>query len=285
MVKIPTKEELIKLYIEEKRNQEEIAKIFSVHRKTVGRWLKKYSIKKTRKEITSDFNESYFKEHGVKTPAERAQVRAKMVSTNLRKYGNPSSLHGTRQSELEKILKEKLGVVNPSHLKLSKETREILLSKESLKTFLLSEDNTSSKIISQKLMISVCTFNRYIKKYGLEEYVDRQLSRGASFIEDFLTYNDILFEKEKTFPGCEGDHRPLFFDFYISELNLLIEFDGRQHFIPVEFWGGEDGLIKRQKYDTIKNNYAKKHNIKLIRFNYLQSEEEIKSQLMENMKI
>jgi hypothetical protein len=49
---------------------------------------------------------------------------------------------------------------------------------------------------------------------------------------------------------------------------MLIEYDGEQHFNSINYWGGDEKLKKIQIYDTIKNEYAKRNNIKLIRIPY-----------------
>lgn len=280
-----SKEKLFHLYIEEKMTQDEIAEIYGVSRKTIGKWLRHYGIKKSRKEITKEIQDRHYQEFGVRTPAERKEIRDKIVSTNIEKYGNPSSLHGKNQDKTNKALLNAIGAENPSYLRLNPEARETLLNKETFRDFLAKEDNTSSKIISSKLSISVATFNRYVKKYGLEHMVDRQQSRGAAYIKYLLEENGLLFETEKTFPTCRGLNNPLPFDFYVESHNLLIEFDGRQHFEPIEYWGGEEGFKTRQFYDSLKNSFAEENGFKLLRFNYLQSEEVIEKEFKKSVKI
>lgn len=58
------------------------------------------------------------------------------------------------------------------------------------------------------------------------------------------------------------------FDFYLPDYNLLIEYDGEQHFKPVDIWGGEQGFARQQILDGIKNKFASDHKIKLIRVPY-----------------
>lgn len=48
----------------------------------------------------------------------------------------------------------------------------------------------------------------------------------------------------------------------------LIEFDGEQHQNKVQFFNGEEGYLKTQTSDKLKNEYAKSHNIPLIRIPY-----------------
>lgn len=61
------------------------------------------------------------------------------------------------------------------------------------------------------------------------------------------------------------------FDFAIfnnGKLLGLIEYDGQQHFEPVEFWGGEKQLKNQQERDKNKNDWCKNNNIRLIRIPY-----------------
>lgn len=90
-------------------------------------------------------------------------------------------------------------------------------------------------------------------------------------IKEFLEDNNIEFETEKTFSTCKY-RKPLRFDFYIPEYNLLIEYDGIQHFEPTR---GQNELKLTQLRDKIKNDWIKSNkninNISLIRINYKQN--------------
>jgi len=91
-------------------------------------------------------------------------------------------------------------------------------------------------------------------------------SKGERDIRLFLTNKNIFFIQQYRFPDCK-DKRSLPFDFYLPSINTCIEFDGEQHFKIKNQWGGEDGLLDRQKKDKVKNEYCIKNNIKLIRLN------------------
>lgn len=58
------------------------------------------------------------------------------------------------------------------------------------------------------------------------------------------------------------------FDFYIPDYNTLIEFDGEQHFKPIKYFGGLSAFKVRKRRDDIKTEYAKTHNMMLIRIPY-----------------
>ena len=98
-------------------------------------------------------------------------------------------------------------------------------------------------------------------------------SQGERKISNYLEQNNIIFEREKKFDDCKGKKYMLPFDFYLSEYNILIEFDGKQHYIPVNFYGCSDEQAQKIhleliKNDKIKNKYCDDNNIHLIRIPY-----------------
>ncbi len=59
------------------------------------------------------------------------------------------------------------------------------------------------------------------------------------------------------------------FDFYLPNLNICIEFDGRQHYnIDNSYFGGEEEFLRIKERDGIKNQYCKDNDITLIRIPY-----------------
>lgn len=90
-------------------------------------------------------------------------------------------------------------------------------------------------------------------------------SIGERKIRIYLESNNICFEQEKWFPDCI-DIRPLPFDFYLPDYNMVIEFDGEQHYKQGHFT--HSNLSYTQAHDAIKNKYCNNNNIKLIRIPY-----------------
>jgi very-short-patch-repair endonuclease/formate dehydrogenase assembly factor FdhD len=74
------------------------------------------------------------------------------------------------------------------------------------------------------------------------------------------------------------------YDFYLPELNILIEYDGRQHFEPVEAWGGQEALLQTQKNDQLKNELATTLGLKLIRISY-KNKKDINNTLKNELRI
>ena len=92
-------------------------------------------------------------------------------------------------------------------------------------------------------------------------------SKGEKKIQEVLISNNIIFKQQYTFNNCKNI-KYLPFDFYLPQYNCCIEYDGEQHFKPIEFYGGEDEYLKCKERDNIKTQYCKDKNIKLIRIPY-----------------
>ena len=66
-------------------------------------------------------------------------------------------------------------------------------------------------------------------------------SIGENRIRRFLDMHNIEYEPQKFFDDLKGvKNRVLTFDFYLPRFNLLIEFQGKQHEKPIEYFGGEE---------------------------------------------
>lgn len=91
-----------------------------------------------------------------------------------------------------------------------------------------------------------------------------KLSKGELKIKNFLEKNGYVYIQEKKFKSL-GQLR---FDFYLPDYNIIIEFDGKQHFEESSKFGGKNGLLKVQNNDKIKNEYCSNNNIQIIRIKY-----------------
>lgn len=93
-------------------------------------------------------------------------------------------------------------------------------------------------------------------------------SRAEKIICSFLKKNGINYIAEHTFSDLK-DKGFLRYDFYLPEKNLLIEYDGAQHFLfPNTLHKSRDEFESQQKRDKLKTEYAEKNNINLLRINY-----------------
>lgn len=99
-------------------------------------------------------------------------------------------------------------------------------------------------------------------------------SIGEIKIKSILEKNNILFKQEQAFSDLTSQyHGFLRYDFAIYKNNKiirLIEFDGEHHFKENvgKGWCNEDYFKRVCINDKLKNNYAKEHNIPLVRIPY-----------------
>lgn len=96
-------------------------------------------------------------------------------------------------------------------------------------------------------------------------------SKGEIKVKNYLEDKNIFYEPRKKFCECRYK-KPLFFDFFLPQYNIVIEFDGRQHFEPVQF--SRDSLKNEKSFkigkirDRIKDLFCKNNHIKMIRIPY-----------------
>ena len=126
-------------------------------------------------------------------------------------------------------------------------------------------------------------YGAYIKKTSIEQDIDEREAEnivremkgipkiGERWISETMLFNyiDILFPQytvqREASPAWLGQQR---LDIFIPELNLAIEYQGQQHYHPVDLFGGEEGLIKTKERDKIKAKKCKAEGIELIYFTY-----------------
>jgi hypothetical protein len=95
-------------------------------------------------------------------------------------------------------------------------------------------------------------------------------SKGEIKVARYLSDKNIKFTPQKTFQTLRNIGL-LKCDFYLEDLNLLIEYDGEYHHKPVRGSTTENkqkNLEVTQRRDKIKNEWARKNNIPLLRIPY-----------------
>lgn len=104
---------------------------------------------------------------------------------------------------------------------------------------------------------------------------------GEAWATETLLYQLVcqLLPKEKIY----RHYRPEFLEYleldvFIPRLNVGIEYQGIQHFEPVEHWGGKESLMQVKERDKKKKNLCSINGIKLIYFYHY---EELNRELVE----
>jgi len=57
-------------------------------------------------------------------------------------------------------------------------------------------------------------------------------------------------------------------DIFVPSLNLAVEYQGEQHFMPIDAWGGEDSFEKTQQRDEEKRRRCESKGVKLLYFDH-----------------
>jgi hypothetical protein len=105
--------------------------------------------------------------------------------------------------------------------------------------------------------------------------------------EGWVSETDLYKRIKNDFPEIEIIHhgRPDFlgrqeYDIWMPKYKIAIEYQGVQHYKPLEIWGGEEGLRKRQELDKKKKEISMKNDVSIV---YV-DENYIYSDLVENIK-
>lgn len=92
----------------------------------------------------------------------------------------------------------------------------------------------------------------------------RGLEIGKNYFTSVRSNKNFWLKKEKikykyqfVFPGLK-DKKNLFYDFFLKEKNLLIEYNGKQHYDKKSFGKTYKEFLLQKHHDWLKRNYAKK---------------------------
>lgn len=121
-------------------------------------------------------------------------------------------------------------------------------------------------------------FKEFVEAFDLQDYVDlsSNMSSGEKEIEGLFNNGGINFKNQYKDDRC-AHINPLPFDFVVfnkdSKIKFLLEYDGEQHFMPIDFSGrGEEWAASQFKNiqikDKIKNDFSIKYKIPLVRLPY-----------------
>lgn len=92
-------------------------------------------------------------------------------------------------------------------------------------------------------------------------------SMGEKRIRLYLEKRGFMFTRQYPIT-FKGNNYKL--DFFIPSRNLIIEYNGEQHYKPVEMFGGAKAFHKQQQRDKNVRDYCKDNNIYLLEISYLQ---------------
>lgn len=92
-------------------------------------------------------------------------------------------------------------------------------------------------------------------------------SHGEKYIRNYLDKNNINYIPQKKFKELK-DKDYLSYDFYLPDYNMLIEYQGKQHYESIDYFGGDNKFKNQQYHDKLKKEYAKDNGYKLLELHY-----------------
>ena len=99
---------------------------------------------------------------------------------------------------------------------------------------------------------------------GVSQIVGKWISEVEllKIVRDLFPDEKVLYQSSPEWLGLQR------FDIFIPNLGVAIEYQGRQHFEPVDFFGGQEAFLRLQERDKKKANLCARNNVTLVYFRY-----------------
>lgn len=95
-------------------------------------------------------------------------------------------------------------------------------------------------------------------------------SKGEHIIKQILDKNGINYVDQYKIDISKDINSSgyTYIDFYLPDLNIVIEYNGIQHYMPIKHFGGELRFAQQKRRDSYVRKYCIKRGIKLIEVSY-----------------
>lgn len=119
--------------------------------------------------------------------------------------------------------------------------------------------------------------NNHLKDCGCPK-CNRSL--GEKQIENILEKHHIEYKAQYKITNDLIPNKHFIADFYIlyNNIAIIIEYNGKQHYEPIEYFGGKERFKKQQERDELLRKFCQFHNIKLLEISY--TEKDIENTLL-----
>ena len=84
--------------------------------------------------------------------------------------------------------------------------------------------------------------------------------------EKLYGINDVIYQYRPFYLATSKGQ--LSYDIYLSKEKIAIEYQGKQHFQPINYFGGEESFLKQKQRDELKRKLSEINHIQLIYINY-----------------
>jgi len=90
-------------------------------------------------------------------------------------------------------------------------------------------------------------------------------SKAERAMNEYLTKLSIEFNPQETFDTLRGTRRGLLpCDFFLLVYNAIVEMNGEQHEMSIEYYGGDEKFVRQLKNDEIKYLWCVEHKKSLL---------------------
>ena len=239
------------------------------HHHLAGCGCKRCKKAKTGEEVVKQAKEI----HGDKYDYSLIDFEKKYLAEEKIKIVCPT--HGVFEQTIHRHIGQKQGCpkcakkYKPTTEEFIKKAKEVHDDKYDYSLVDYKNTNIKIKIICPKHGVFEQEPRIHLKKHGCPKCRE---SAGEKRIRHWLAKNG--YEEGKDyfvqfkFEDCKYKKK-LPFDFYVPSKNLLIEYQGEQHYNVVDGWGGLEGLSFRKEKDEIKRQFCKKNGIRELEISYL----------------
>lgn len=106
--------------------------------------------------------------------------------------------------------------------------------------------------------------NKVRQHHGIPRIGEGWVSEAEllSLVRDSFPHETIIHHARPSWLGRQH------LDILLPERNVAIEYQGEQHFVPIDFFGGWDGLYDTQRRDKRKLELCSQNGIKLVCFRF-----------------
>lgn len=107
-------------------------------------------------------------------------------------------------------------------------------------------------------------------------------SKGEISILKWLQQNNILFKQQFSININKEVNKSgkAYVDFYLPKYNLIIEYNGIQHYVPIDYFGGQMRLNQQKERDNQVRQFCINNGIKLLEISYKDNIEEKLEQII-----
>ena len=184
--------------------------------------------------------DAYKDQTDYKNPFNNSEIQQKAKETMVKKYGKEHALQIDEfYNSSRNTLFKNHNRMNPAQLHYSQDVYNILSSEKEFRKY--CEKFTLSEL-SEELNLSVSVIMSHHDKYDLNYYSLKSRSIEEDNVADWLTLNNINFERNKEL----FKDSKLQIDFYIPQYNLAIEYNGLYY--HSEFSYGKDKWYHYNKW-------------------------------------